>query len=74
MFGQLMLIRQQLALLNSEDPTSLKPNTEHRLNKGEIVFVISDKDLVSEFCVLTSIGIGWVHKENLVEVGNQPIT
>ena len=67
MFGQLMLIRRRLALLNSEDPTSLKPNTEHRLNIGEIVFVISDEDVVSEFCVLTSIGIGWIHKENLVE-------
>jgi len=66
MFGQLMLIRR-LALLNSEDPTSLKPNTEHRLNKGEIVFVISDEEVVTEFCVMSSVGIGWVRKENLVE-------
>jgi hypothetical protein len=62
-----MLNHCQRALLNSEAPNSLGATTEYHLNTNDIVLVISDEEIVSEFCVLTSIGIGWVRKENLVE-------
>lgn len=68
MFGRLMLNRGPRLLLNSEPPNSLNnPNIESHLNTNEIVLIIFNEEIVSEYQVLTSIGIGWVHIENLVE-------
>jgi hypothetical protein len=68
MFGQLMLISGHAPTsLNSQPPFTAKHNEQCRINSGEIVVVVSNKPVESEFLVLSSIGVGWVHLGHLIK-------
>ena len=68
MFGQLMLIVGSRASLNSQPPFTAKHNEQCQINSGEIVVVVSNKPVESEFLVLSSIGVGWVSCANLADL------
>jgi len=53
MFGQLMLISGHAPTsLNSQPPFTAKHNEQCRINSGEIVVVVSNKPVESEFLVI----------------------
>lgn len=63
-----MTVCARWAVFYSEPVSSTKAYVERRINKGEIVVIISEEMIDSEFQVLSPIGIGWVSRANLADL------
>jgi hypothetical protein len=66
--GQLATVCVHWAVFYSEPLSSTKGYGERRINKGEIVVIVSGEMIDSEYQVLSSIGIGWVAHSNITDV------